>query len=619
MKNIQNGVLDDKIEPNSTLSAFGLDTPQSPPLPPVLNQTLCLQYLKLDVPAVEDLSSSDAVNANDVVLRQGVEAQANASEEEEERFESFFENAFAEALDAYQIKANEAVEQEQYDPNDSFSRMRVPRMDFTLPSLAWEAHVSCAKSHFAWLQMQSPNAFLLQHESVEAELEMGLQWVPIPQGKDHPQTMEELAPLNLISKTLLATDPCHDFGSSHYVKQPARLAILQIAQEEEELEPIQAPDDHTECSPFFLARKSPPLQRLPEAMPSRLGSPSLMDLIRSKAREKATDEPVAPCLGDGTIDTGRLLSGFMEMRAVKRPKLGQSMTSATATAADTHGHSLPSCASSVTVTEATAAEQEPAAVPKAPMPDEKAKFVVSIELARPILNYLESFWSPDHLIDRDYSVLCPEQPKELQHEGALPQSTIDADISLTPAVGVIVTNLSKARQRSLPGSESLPQLRERILKVSMKYATLIVLVSELNAAGEFVGTLSASDVAAYADFVLFTVGLEADVSPSFVSGSYETTARWILALMYRYSPSSLDMSRYISGSESTWELFFRRAGMNVVAAQVLSGVLFEEAGNEGLARFLAMTVQERLTRYSRILGSENLLLRASQVLDQPWH
>jgi hypothetical protein len=337
-----------------------------------------------------------------------------------------------------------------------------------------------------------------------------------------------------------------------------------------------------------------------------------MELVRVQAKGQATVDP-ALSLGNRALDTRRLLDDFMEMRAIKRPKLAQ--------ATETMGHSIPSCASSVTVMEGATTEQEPAPAPKVHIPDDKANFVVSIDIARPILEYLESIWAPEHLIDRDFSAIHYTELsiEDARHSKPQPESTADADISLTPAVGIVVTSLSKARQRSLPGSECLPQLRERIFRVSMKYETLFVLVSEMNLAGEFIGTVGASDLAAYADFVLFTTGLEADVSTILVPGAYETTARWIMALMCRYSPSSLETSRHISGSESTWELFFRRAGMNVVAAQVLSGVLFEEAGNEGLAQFLAMTIQERLARYSRLLASDRLLMRACHVLDQPWH
>jgi hypothetical protein len=59
--------------------------------------------------------------------------------------------------------------------------------------------------------------------------------------------------------------------------------------------------------------------------------------------------------------------------------------------------------------------------------------------------------------------------------------------------------------------------------------------------------------------------------------------------------------------------------MNVVAAQVLSGVLFERHGNCGLAEFLGMAPKDRLSEFSAVLGGEMQLVRAGHMLDQPWN
>ena len=247
--------------------------------------------------------------------------------------------------------------------------------------------------------------------------------------------------------------------------------------------------------------------------------------------------------------------------------------------------------------------------------------MVSISIGSSILRHIESSWSPDHLLDRDYTLhnTVVWSPRSAQRKEVASPLSFDADVALTPAVGIIVTTLLKAKQKPLPNSQDLPQIRERIVQVSKKYETLFVLVSSSHTSGESMGNLSASDIAAYTDFVGFTIALQSGVTTYFVPGADATLAKWILALMCRFSPHSISLCRFLNAAESTWEIFFRRTGMNVVAAQVLSGILFEQAGNEGLVRFVALSLQERLSAFSQLLGGQKALVNVSKVLDGGWN
>ena len=87
--------------------------------------------------------------------------------------------------------------------------------------------------------------------------------------------------------------------------------------------------------------------------------------------------------------------------------------------------------------------------------------------------------------------------------------------------------------------------------------------------------------------------------------------------MCSYSPQALAYKDLLNHTEMSWELFLRRAGMNVTAAQVLAGSL-SKYGNNGLSRFLAMSTQEKLTEFGHLVGKRNLVT-TSQALDRRWH
>ncbi|PHH87623.1 hypothetical protein CDD83_8620 [Cordyceps sp. RAO-2017] len=167
----------------------------------------------------------------------------------------------------------------------------------------------------------------------------------------------------------------------------------------------------------------------------------------------------------------------------------------------------------------------------------------------------------------------------------------------------------------MPGSKTQSPLRERLDRVSQKYETLIVLVSESSPSGEFAGELTASGTAAFAEFACFAASLEADVTTYLVSGADQTLSAWILALLCRYNAHAAAFKRSVSLEESAWELFLRRAGLNVFAAQVLSKALVEEFGDEGLAQFLAMPTQQKLSKYQQLVGGRRVLRKCCQSLD----
>lgn len=620
--NVRNRLLDEKIEPNHTTAEYSLYTPHTPTLlPGYIDSEPGLESLKLEVPAVEGPSSPNTIDVKCLVAEQtaGVQDGSNASDQGNGQIESFFEDALIETLDAHRSIANAAVEQEKYDPIDSFSRVRVPVVDFKLSSLEWEAYGPDPESHFSRIILNSFSSELDPIRRTDISLDSQLQWVPIAHDSAHFRVAEQLATLSAAAQSLLDSESRQVNSSSCYVRQSTGLAILDLGSDDE-LECDDASEGQSAVSPFFNT-----VPQLPNEFPATPRSispgPCITDLVRSKCEGMVLDDAAFSVENCQIVNTEQLLSSFMELRDIKRPKLDPQALRIESTELRVPQQPTPNQESSAIEFSQAAPEmvKEPAPIPKASMPDVKAKYVLSVNLPRSILSYLEEFWSPENLIDRQLSVQSYDGPQtEPSDVMGAPQLSFEADVTLTAGVGIIITSLSKARQRPLPGSDKVPQLRERVIETSRKYERLLVLVSEMNPSGEFVGGLGASDLAAYTEFVQFTIGLEAGVSTFLISGAYETAARWVLAFMCRYSSAALRTSQYLSVAETTWELFFRRAGMNVVAAQVLSSLLYELAGDEGLAHFLNMSAKERLSRYAAILGGEKILLSAGWMLDRPW-
>ncbi|KAM0563370.1 hypothetical protein ACHAPJ_001088 [Fusarium lateritium] len=251
---------------------------------------------------------------------------------------------------------------------------------------------------------------------------------------------------------------------------------------------------------------------------------------------------------------------------------------------------------------------------------ETCRYIVSLNLSRNILSHLEKSWQQVKLIDRDFSQYNTViwSPGSAQRKEVVSSLAFEADISLCPAAGLMMTTILKVKQKPLPGSTTLTPLRERVKLVSEKYESLFILVSESNPLGEYVGSPTVSDIAGYADFVRFTTSLQAGISTYLVSGSDQTLSKWALSIMCRYALSANQFGQFLDFRDGTWELFLRRAGLNISAAQVMSGLLLSEYSGFGLAKFLIMDSEERVTKYGQIMGGQRILNNVSRILDQEW-
>ncbi|EHK49794.1 hypothetical protein TRIATDRAFT_162407, partial [Trichoderma atroviride IMI 206040] len=542
-----------------------------------------------------------------------------------------FEDAFMTLLDDRRYYANKLVSQERLDPADSISRIPVPLLDFGIQPPTWRAQCSTAETHFEFLKNRMPSIFNLLPSPRDLELEVNVSYSVVPPDQGRSIMTYEHGVSNEAAIKYLSQDLTSHQSSLDFITIRPELEVLCIIGDEEleevyEPEEAYVPADMTDdMPPVIVAEQHEDTNRMnsPQRSESfyykKRNSPGPSRSLRRKADDSMR---LLPKCYD-TSATSILLHNFMELRGIKRPRLDTRSSEACQTAGNLSLESVNDVYSTDMAKElpTTIPEAMVSAVfPKFEIPSVMAYFIVSVDLPRPILRQLERAWSPESLLDIDYSEhIAISRPSEsAQCKETTSELGFEADVSLSPITGIIVTNILKVRQRPLPGSQSQSPLRDRVQKVSRKYETLLVLVSESHPSGEFSGALAPSDIAAYADFVSFTVALDGDINVQLVPGAEQTMASWISACLSRSSFKSHGMKRLLSSEETEWEIFLRRAGVNVFAAKILSKTLFEQAGASGLAEFLTMPVQKRVATFSPLLGGEKVLRLTAKALDRSW-
>ncbi|KAM0297972.1 hypothetical protein HYE67_003469 [Fusarium culmorum] len=572
-----------------------------------------LSELKLDLPLLSS-SPESSLKPNSTIatlMPTVIDPQETLQPEVEQ--EGIFDEAFQTFLDSKHYEANQRLEQERLNPADALLRLPIPAADFDIPNPEWSTHLSSSKEQFRWLVQQLSSAFHLPFLEGVSRLDSSLKWTPIPPGSGRISLTETMIQLDSLSRELLSLQP-PQLCSQDYTVPRSKPRIFQLLSDED----IEQ-EAHSDAMVSHQGRsKEMPTNKGDE--PSNM--PSLDDLLGSRRQtlgSQVDGKGKKRLLADTKSTTSSsLLSNFMQLRQPKRFKTRSDTSPPTV-------QSPPKPQSDGTNVCNNMQEVAPKALKDAPaplvnIPRENCRYIISMDLSRNILSFIERSWPHVELIDRDFtqhnSVIW--SPGSIQRIESISPLAFEADVSLCPAAGLIMTTILRVKQKPLPGSTTLSSFRERVKLVSEKYECLYILVSEANTQGEYVGSPSASDIAGYADFVRFATSLRAGISTYLVSGAEETLSKWALSIMSRYSSAALQLGQFLDVRDSQWDVFFRRAGLNICAAQVLTRLLLSEYGQYGLANFLNMSVSDRVSKYGQIMGGKRILSNVSSVLDQDW-
>lgn len=573
--------------------------------------------LKLDLPL---LSSSPAFSLKSYCMAAALTPNVidpEASFETEVGQGEFFEEAFQTFLNSKHHQAIKRLDQERISPTDALLRLPIPAVDFDIPNPEWGDYLSSSKQHYKWLSQRLSSAFHLPHFEGMNRLDSSLRWTPIPPRGGRVSLTEAAIELGPLSRQLLSLQP-PQLCSRDYITSRSTPVVLQISPDED----VDREGEATEMISLAVLSENHviPLPNNKDCEPSNI--PSLDDLLRSRRQSlssQTNDKRKKRLLADtNSTAASSLLSNFMQLRQPKRLKTGIDICAPLAQSTSTPQTNGISPSSEMQKAAQSKLEEAPA--PVINMPREKCRYIISIDLSCKIISCMEKSWPQTELIDRDFNQhnTVSWSPGSTQRSEIVSPLAFEADLSLCPAAGLIMTTIIRVKQKSLPGSTTLSPFRERVKRVSEKYEYLFVLVSEANPEGEYVGSPTVSDINGYADFVRFTTSLRANISTYLISGAEGTISKWALSIMSRYSSAAIEFRQFLDFRDSDWVMFFRRAGFNICAAQVLAGLLLSEYGQYGLTNFLSMNAIDRVSKFGQIMGGNRVLNNVSRILDREW-
>ncbi|TLD37753.1 hypothetical protein E2P81_ATG03428 [Venturia nashicola] len=616
----------------------------------------------------------------------------------DESVEAFFNDI----IEPMALEASRALEQEQLQEADSLYRMKVPVADFSSPNPPWKIYSrkGSGKDAVGVTELDLQRGLLrdvkrdnLRHFptwSGGSKIERQLPWSPFP---------PELGKVELEAGISITTDDraaqylqsIMDFmsledvvNSDNLTWKPDGLRILDDIDESEdeledmEIEPPEANDiegllrkRRRELEDEQPAGEHRPVQR-PFGTPVRsCDGPSTLieepwpgnaknrvevswtqlnvavpriEKLRAQSLDKSPQSMTIPSLpreSSGgaaqplsrnaslfgtTFSAASALSNFMQNmgKASKKPE------TAVLKSAPAPNAPIPAAApKAFSQPDSYTAPAHPFPFPPVPDDPPSAFFILSSTLLqdkRSLVRSISKHLPNANCVERDFATL--------------PQAN-EADILISPATGLIFTTIQKIRQKALPGQKTqLRGIRERLMKLSLRYERLIVLISEGAAEGGSGRIMDERDCEALSEFNGFAAGLDADVVVSFVPGGEEELVKWVVGCMVKYCLTHVRGEEVsLLQDETLWEQFLRRVGLNAFAAQLILADLKDtsdpdvqmgEASSSelststsgrrdfGIRAFIRMQPQERIQRFESLIGGRRVLGRVHKVLEQKW-
>jgi hypothetical protein len=569
---------------------------------------------------------------------------------------TFFQEAFGEAA-AIAIRN---VEQEQLQQVDANNRVQVPIMDFQLPDPPWKL-IQTKESSFRLMKVQKAIFADIQKEYGRPSLYSGmnklnakLRWIVFPTDLAKDVLDETFGDDELLHNLLQCETNQQIVDSGKLTWKPPGLRILKEDEEDNDDDldlgsfEVKTPQDLTSLlrkRKLQYEEELSNLETLADSVPKNVYAGTTPtnatsmghrsgDLMQSR---KPSDKvgPSSPKdmipLFDGPFSISNALDNFLEIRAAKKPRPIESAYFATSTSERQNSDSVSlNHPAQLTLPKQLHRIQQQLPVPSANPPSTPTPYIISSAILkrRSLLRAVTTLFPSGIPIERDFTAYNRTTwvPSSVNRSPVVSSLDSEADFSVSPSTGIILTTLQKIKQKPLPGQKAKSAFKERLEKVSARYERLVVLVSEAYS-DEFTNGLDESDILALAEATGFCESLDGLVIVQFVGGGEETLAKWLVAIIVQYG-SQGESSVALLEDETFWELFLRRAGMNAYAAQAViaelkapEGVDVEgesKAGFFGITAFVEMEQEERIARFERLLGGRRILQRVGRVLDLNW-
>lgn len=540
--------------------------------------------------------------------------------------ENFPDNNFEDELASVADSTMKTIEQEQLQAADAIARVPVPIIDFSIPEPEWARLGNNGEAIFKYIQCGNEGLFRLPKWPRDSVTESKLIWRPIGLGANKISTEETIDADEALIKAFIEPLEGVDVPSSlDFVQKRERLSILEHNNEDEEIE-VQMGEPKQLINIVHDIGKKRAVEALDNTSSKKLRSSS----------KYAGGDSQSLLLGGSPGASGKLLSNFMELHAPEKKwsvskyfPLVKHATPALPAPPEPSEKSRGSRGREISA-EAAAGPHSKAAI-QAPCPSfttMSTSLIIFMSLTAPrhLIRALESLLPGITLMERDYnkhntSVWSPGSVSRTQVISPL---AFDADLTLSPSTGVVTTTMIMVRQKPRPQSAK-NGIQERIEKIALRYDRLIILVGGEGGPDDTLQEMASSDTAALTDFQGFVSGLECNALVYYIGGGDKTLSRWVASLVCRYGQSDPYIQKSLMEDETLWELWLRRAGFNVYAAQMVAGQLKvprtdagRAGGQHGLAAFATMTRSERMQRFGPVVGPR-VLERVSRVVDEVWN
>lgn len=523
------------------------------------------------------------------------------------------------------------AEQEQLQHIDAVARIPIPVMDFSVSEPSW-AHLRMnERGIWKWIQAGREELFRLPSWTVHKADESKLTWTPLCGNTvlTFDETMDEGE--DWVDAFIGLNNDKEQLTSAEFVHSTDHFVVLQNDDEDEEIETqLAEPKPQRDLMAIVGKRLNEGDGDIARKRPRHDGDAQRTGLsVKSDGRYLL--------LGNSSDTSGKFLANFMEIHAPKK-KWSESKYFASqqeepvaAVTIKKRASAEPSGSDHLQHFKDSAipntSQRIEAPCPEITVPGKPLTIFLSIEIPRRLIRALENLIPGLVLVERDYNAHNTSvwRPGSVARSVIIPPMAGDADITVSPTAGIMIVNMLKIRQRPKADTNK-NTIRVRIENTSLRYSQLIVLVGGEGGTDDVLLPLSSSDSAALAEFQGFAAGFDCDIRVHYIGGGDFTLAKWVSFCVCKYGSPDHGLQTNLLEMETLWELFLRRAGLNVYAAQAIVNQLkapisnngMPEPGSHGLSSFVTMTRAERLRRFGQLVGPR-VLERVSMAVDHIWN
>lgn len=659
------------IDASKIIGGFGtpVDSSSSPPA------RRKLQNLKADVPLLpQDFTEPPTKRAKTACFTQELQTLIRLPESEKsitdlEVADQDLDTLIHDVVMPFAKSALHQAEIEQLIEVDTTMRVTVPQLTVAAPSLPWKSY-SRGGSAGQELRDQRGLMSFTKRELLKSETSWGgvskleriLTWSPFPArlGKanldedfdDDQSSARYMAQLvyeenvdlqSLILKAeglrLLDThdsddeeiEPTNSNNENVVSEAKATVANLPSSPPHGETEDRTVPTGRLDMQTLLQRRKLELEQTNRVNTSMHTHAEGAVPTDRYSQRASATAAGVQPFRVRDLLAEGGI-AGFMQLHCEMPQGAHQSL--APRVIQNVRPTTPPAVILPPVITHALSTDAKPLPAPAIAFPERALQVVVAPHtmVNRTLVRQIQSLLPNVDLVERDsvLSMACKDRktPRSM--------GSAEADMTISPMAGFIMTTLQKLKQKPLPGQTSFFGIRERIATVSSHFERLVVLVSEgrqSNANNNIdAQPLDERDCNTLSGLTGFAAGMDAEVEVKYVPGGEDELAVWIAATIAQRCVPTGDMT--LLQEETLWERFLRSAGMNAFAAQVVlsklkmpegtpsiessSTLQSSQSGVFGLAAFIRMSFEQRVQQFGPMLGGESVLGRVSRIIDGGW-